>query len=179
MTAMFAACQKFDSRCGDSWSRYIEWSGFHHIQEIVSIDTMLCPSLIDTLIDDDWKFNIHADYRVYFFHNLEYLKRRIKYESSRHNILALTEQPTSIVAPPSGFTYCGYDIIDSFDSISVLTNCGTFSSIFSANDINQFGLVEDLDRATQIADSIREANPDDDHCCDCHVWGIARYTIAT
>ncbi len=80
---MFAACQKFDSRCGDSWSQYIEWSGFHHIQEIVSIDTMLCPSLIDTLIDDDWKFNIHADYRVYFFHNLEYLKRRIKYDSSR------------------------------------------------------------------------------------------------
>ncbi len=179
MSPIFAACQKFDARSGDSWLRYIDRSGFIHIDEIVSVDTMLCPSLIDELVDDDWKYNIHADFRAFFFYNYNYLKRRVKYDSSRHNILALTEQPTANVSPLDGFTFCGYDILDGYDSISVLTNCGEHPSIFSAADINRFGLINDLDRVTDIAEKIRGTNPDDDHCCDCRVWGLARYVNTT
>lgn len=176
MTALFAACQKFDPRCGDTWSRYIEWSGFRHIDELVSADSMLCPSLIDSYVDADWEFNIHADNRVYFFHDHEYLKRRINYDPSRHNILSLIERPTLTPAAIDGFTFCGYDILDSDDSISVLTNCGAFPSIYTADDINRFGLVTDLLRVAKIAETIRETNANDHHCCDCRVWGIARYT---
>jgi hypothetical protein len=179
MIPVFAACQKFDPNCGDSWSSYIEWSGFHHIQEIVSTDTMLCPSLIDTLIDEDWNFNIRADNRFHFFHDYEYLKRRIKYDSSRHNILALTKHPIHVPAPINGFMFCGYDILDSDDSISILVNCGTFPSIYTADDLNQFGLVNNLERITQIAETIRDIYPNDHHCCSCRVVGIARYTITT
>jgi hypothetical protein len=53
MSPIFVACQKFDSSCGDAWSSYIDWSSFGHLQEVVSTDIMLCPSLIDTLIDED------------------------------------------------------------------------------------------------------------------------------
>ena len=179
MIPIFIACQKFDPSCGNSWSSYIEWSGFRHIQEIVSSDIILCPSLIDTLIDEDWNFNVHADNRLHFFYDYEYLKRRIGYDSSRHNILSLTERPTHIPTPIDGFTLCGYDILDSDNSISVLLNCGTFPSIYTAHDLNQLGLVDDLDRATKIAETIRDNHPDDHHCRDCHVFGIARYAVAT
>lgn len=179
MDAVFAACRKFDSNCGDEWSRFVHWSGFHHIEEIVSVDTILCPSLIDTLIDDDWEFNIHSDYRTSFFHDHEYLKRRVKYDSSRHNILALTEFPTHLPAPPNGFIHCGYDILDSFNSNSVLTNCGKHPTAYTTTDLNRVGLVDDLDRVTCIAEAIRDKNPDDDHCSDCRVWGIARYVSTT
>lgn len=179
MTPVFVACQKFDPSCGDSWSSYIEWSGFRHIREIVSTDIMLCPSLIDTLIDEDWNFNIHADNRLHFFHDYEYLKRRIGYESSRHNILALTDQPTYTPEPIDGFVFCGYDILDSDDSYSILVNCGTFPSIYTADDLNQLGLVDDLDHVTKIAATIRATHPEDHHCCNCRVLGIARYTSTT
>ncbi|MEO8893026.1 MAG: hypothetical protein ABI417_16175 [Coleofasciculaceae cyanobacterium] len=43
--------------------------------------------------------------------------------------------------------------------------------------MNQLGLVDDLERITKIAKTIRDAYPDDDHCGDCRVVGIARYTI--
>ena len=178
MTPMFAACRKFDPRCGDSWWRYIEWSGFRHIEELVSTDSMLCPSLIEALVEADWEFNIHADNRVYFFHNYDYLKRRISYDASRHNLLAITERPTQTPDPIPGFTFCGYDILDSDDSISVLTNCGAFPSIYTADDLNCFGLIADLDRVTKFAETIRETNSDDHHCCDCRVWAIARYSNA-
>lgn len=179
MFPVFVACQKFDPSCGDSWSSYIEWLGFYQIQEIVSTDVMLCPSLIDTLIDEDWNFNIHADNCLHFFHDYEYLKHRIGYDSSRHKILALTERPTHVSAPIDGFTFCGYDILDSDNSISVLVNCGAFPSIYTPNDLNQLVLVDDLSRVRKIAEAIRDNYPDDHHCCDCRVFGIACYTIAT
>lgn len=178
MISLFVACHKFDPSCGDSWSNYIESSGFQHIQEIVSTDIMLCPSLIDTLIYEDWNFNIHADYRTHFFYDYQYLKRRIEYDSSRHNILALTERPTQNPTPIDGFEFCGYDILDSGDSYSVLVNCGGFPSIYTADDLNQLGLVDDLDRVTKIAETIRDAHPNDDHCWDCRVLGIARYIMS-
>lgn len=172
---MFTACQKFDSQCGDSWSGYLEWSGFYHLDELVSTD---CPSLIENLVDEDWNFNIHEDDLLYFFRDYEYLKQRVRYDPARHNILAVTVRPTQTPDAIDGFEFCGYDIMDSDDSISVLTNCGKFPSIYSADDLNRFGLVTDLDRVTKIAEAIRAANADDPHCRDCRVWGIARYTDA-
>jgi hypothetical protein len=178
MTPMFTACRKFGPQFRESWSRYIEWSGFRHINELVSTDSILCPSLIDSLIDADWEFNIHEDNRVFFFRDYEYLKRRINYDSSRQNLLAISERPAFAPEPIEGFAFCGYDILDSDGSISVLTNCGAFPSIYTADDLNQFGLITDLDRVTQIAELIRDTNASDHHCCDCRVLGIARYASA-
>ena len=64
-TPTFAAHRRFDSRWGESLDRYIQWSGLNHVREIVYSDMMLCPSLIDTLRDEDWKFNIHANNRCF------------------------------------------------------------------------------------------------------------------
>ncbi len=172
---MFTVCRKFDPRCGESWSRYIEWSGFHHLRELVSADSILCPSCVDQLKDEDWEFNIHADNRLHFFRDYEYLKRRIAYDASLHNLLAIFERPARAPEPIEGFTFCGYDILDSDDSISVLTNCGAFPSIYTADDLNPYGLITELDRVTKIAEAIRDTNADDHHCYDCRVWGIARY----
>ncbi len=121
MSPIFVACQKFDLSCGDAWSSYIEWSGFRHLQEVISSDLILCPALIDSIIDEDWNFNIHANNRLHCFHDYKYLKRRIGYDSSRHNILALTEQPTHTPPPIDGFTFCGYDILDSDSTIGSLS----------------------------------------------------------
>ena len=178
MSLIFAACQKFAARCGDSWTRYIGWSGHQHIREVVSADSMLCPTLIDGLIDEDWDFNVHEDNRVHLFRDYQYLIRRIRYDESRHNILAIIEHPEHAVALPPGFTFCGYDIIDSYDSISVLLNCGAFPSIFTSSELNESGLLSALDRASTIANTLRMDHAGDSHCCDCRVWGMARYKTA-
>ena len=51
--------------------------GIQHLLEMVSTDEMLCPRVLDELNHDDWTYNIHADYKTYFFSDFEYLKRRI------------------------------------------------------------------------------------------------------
>lgn len=180
MTPIFAACQRFDSQRGDAWTRYVEWSGYAHLSEVVSIDTILCPSLIDALIDEDWNFNVHANHRVHCFRDYEYLKRRIAYDAAQHNLLALIEAPDRQLsvsdAWPSAFNFCGYDILDVDNSISLLLNCGAFPSVFGPEDVNQFGLLDQFPRAVEIARSLRQLFPDDFHCGNCRIWAIARYT---
>jgi hypothetical protein len=171
----FAAHFRFGPTSGEAWGKYIQWSGLRHISELVSTDTMLCPPVIDELVDADWQHNIHADNKIYRFHDCAYLKKRINYDSARHNILAIIERPVSPTVAEGGFQFCGYDILDSYDSISVLTNCGGFPDIFAASEINRFGLLDDLVRANKIAATLRDKHQADPHCCDCRVWSLCRY----
>jgi hypothetical protein len=172
---MLAAHQRFGPWCGERWADYIQWSGFQHIRELVSTDHMLCPAVLDELIDADWDYNIHADFKTYFFHDVEYLKRRITFDPARHNILSLIERPSSPTVADHNFEFCGYDILDSFDSVSVLTNCGAFPDVFDASEVNQYGLLDDFSRSLEIAAQLRKAEPDDPHCGNCRVWSLCRY----
>ena len=173
---MFAAHERFDPSSGESWKNYIEWSGFKHIQELVSTDSILCPSVIGDLIDEDWDHNIHEDFKTYFFHGFEYLKQRIGYDPKQHNLLSIITGPSSPTIPKESFEFCGYDILDSDDSISVLTNCGEFPEIFTRSELNKYGLLNELPHADRMASVIREKYPDEHHCCDCRVWSLSRYT---
>jgi hypothetical protein len=175
---IFSAHQRFDPSCGDSWTDFIQYSGFNHILEVVSTDEMLCPSVLNELSDEDWQYNIHADYKVFYFHDLDYLKRRIEYDANRHNVLSLIERPDSPTVAQVGFEFCGYDVLDEWNSVSVLTNCGGFPDIFSSSEINPRGLLDELSRALEIAEKLRAAEPDDEHCRDCRVWSLCRYSGA-
>ena len=176
MSPIFIACRKFDPHCGEAWSSYIAWSGLQQVTELVSLDNILCPLIIQELIEEDWEYNVHANNRVYFFRDYQYLKRRIAYDASQHNLLGIFERPTQTPAAMDAFTFCGYEIWDSHESISVLTNCGAFPDVYSPAELNQFGLLTDLAHANRIAETIRNTHWADDHCRDCHVWGVARYT---
>lgn len=172
---MYAAHFRFDPTCGDAWTSFLEFSGFHHIAELVSTDEMVCENVVEELLAEDWQHNIDADYQIFFFRDLDYLKRRIAYDPRRHNLLSIVERPALPTTPEPDFEFCGYDILDSFDSVSVLTNCGPFPGIFEPAEVNRYGLLNDLSRANEIAEQLRAANPQDAHCRDCRVWSLCRY----
>ncbi|WP_146460183.1 hypothetical protein [Rubripirellula tenax] len=73
------------------------------------------------------------------------------------------------------FEFCGYDILDSYESLSVLTNCGGFPGVFDSSEVNRYALVDDRVRADDIAERLRDSNPDCPHCRHCSVWSVARY----
>jgi hypothetical protein len=172
---MFAVHRRFGPSSCESWTDYINWSGLTHILELVTADSLLCPNIIERPIDEDWKYNIHADCRTCFFHDFEYLRRRAGYDANRHNLLCIEIEPNLPVALPKGFEFCGYDILDSDESISVLTNCGGFPEVFHGAELDKYGLIKDLSRANEIAEAIRTRYPEDPHCCECRVWSLSRY----
>lgn len=176
MTWFYTARQRFSPQTDPAaWAGYQAFSGFHHVEELVSADIMLCDDLLDELLDEDWQYNVQMDQRITWFTDLDYLLRRVDFDPTRHNILALSEQPSSPIIPPDGFLTYGYDILDGDDAVSVLTNCGQFPGIFVPTVVNRYGLLSELGVAAQIAEKIRNAFPDDEHCRGCRVWQLARY----
>ena len=132
---LYTARERFTPANTDSWGEYVAWIGFVHIEELVTLDHMLCPEIIDELTDADWPHSVQADFRTTWFHDLDYLRQRCPWQIGRDQIIAMIEQPIAENPPPSGFTACGFDILDGYDSISVLTNCGRFPGIIDPGSI--------------------------------------------
>ena len=158
--------QRFDS--------YRAFSGFNHITELVTLDSMMCPDLIEDLRTEDWKYNVQEDFRTELFRDADYLLSRQPLDASKHQLIAALECPPARFAVPSGFTMCGHDIMDSYFGNSTLTNCGPIPEAFKPADVNDFGLIDDRDKAFAIRDTMRTLQPDDAHLGACEVWLLAR-----
>ena len=171
---LFTARRRFTSSQHKDWDSYLQFSGFTHVNEVVTLDSMLCQDRIDTLIGADWSYNVQADFRITWFTNVAYLRQRVDWHVGQDQLLAILEAPTYQHDAPQMFEFCGFDIVDDEDGNSVLTNCGQFSNIFSPSDVNTLGLLSDLNQANAIAAQMRVAFPDEPHCCGCRVWQVAR-----
>jgi hypothetical protein len=175
MPTLFLAKRPFDPSAGDRWDRYVAWSGLSQLREVVTLDTMLCPTLPEELTAADWDYNVHADYRVFFFRSLDYLLKRVAADVPL-NILAVLQNPTeddlAAVSLP-GFAFAGFDIVDVHGDVSALTNCGGFEGVFANAELSELGLLSDLGRAREVQTSLGVQYPEEPHA-DCHIWAIWR-----
>jgi hypothetical protein len=171
---LYTARERFTPASANRWRGYLEWIGFGHIEELVTLDHMLCPELIDQPNDADWSHNVQADYQTTWFHDCDYLRQRCEWQIGRDQIIAMIAEPTTESKPPRGFDPCGFDILDGYDSISVLTNCGRFPGVIEPNAVNKWGLLPSLAFASSIAERIQTEFPEEPHCTDCRVWQLAR-----
>jgi hypothetical protein len=176
--ALFVAKRPFDPGAGDSWERYLSWSGLSQLREVVTLDSMLCPTVPEELTPADWEYNVHADYLAFFFRSLEYLRQRVRSED-RLNLLAVLQNPAAAdlarVNLP-GFTFAGFDLMDVHGDISALTNCGGFDGVFANSELSELGLLTDLGRAQAAQASLRALYPEESHA-ECHVWAIWRQRL--
>jgi hypothetical protein len=175
MQPLFVAKRPFDPSAGEGWDRYVTWTGLTQLKEVVSLDTMLCPTLPEELTAADWEHNVHADYLVFFFRSLEYLRNRVTAER-RVNILLVLQNPTASelaeVDRPD-FEFAGFDLVDVHGDVSALTNCGGFEGVFANAELSELGLLRDLSRAKEVQAALRARHPEESHA-NCHVWAIWR-----
>ncbi|MFL5460108.1 MAG: hypothetical protein ACJ8AY_05435 [Gemmatimonadales bacterium] len=175
MGTLFVAKRRFDPSVGESWKRYIVWSGLTQLREVISLDAILCPTLPEELTAHDWGHNVHADYQTSYFRSLEYLQARVAGEGDV-NLLAVLQNPSardieSVQLP--GFRFAGFDLLDVCGDVSALTNCGGFDEVFAKGEISDRGLLGDLPRAYEIQRGLRAAYPSERHA-ECDVWAIWR-----
>ena len=172
---LFAATGRFDPSDGDKWESYCRWAEIPGLTELVTLDTLLCPSLITEFEDEDWNHNVNEDFRLNYFYDLDYLIRRVQH-IHRRNILGLYRNPTVHIAEApgrGGFNFCGYDLIEEQTQISALTNCGGFPDVFRKDELNRFGLIESFERATEIRRLLAERHPEEHHA-QCEMYAIWR-----
>jgi hypothetical protein len=174
--AYFTARERFDPADGERWRSYFEWAKIPALREVVSLDTMLCPCVIDEMTDQDWAHAGGANFMFGYFRDLDYLIGRIP-RGKRRNILGVYRNPTSHIghmeAGDHRLAFFGYDLIEDQTSISALSNCGGFPKVFSNDELNEFGLLSGFSRALEIQRHLRTEYPDDPHA-ECELYAIWR-----
>jgi hypothetical protein len=175
MTIAYTAIETLDPSWGETWTNYVGCSGLDHLKEVVSLDCLLCPSIIEgaLLTEEDWNYIVLEEVVGTFFCDVDYLLSRIRAESQQQVIAVLREPTESDVLSYSDdrFQFKGYDLVEDQTGISALTNCGGFDLAFSNDDLSECGLVSEHERAYRIRDLLRKHYPDEPHA-NCAVWAI-------
>ena len=113
MVPWYIATEKFTSR-HDAWANYIAWSGLSQLDEVVSLDSMLCGRLLPETKDDYWPYIVNEDFMLDFFVDLEFLLARLP-DTAERNLLCVYRNPPNEPSSPSGpvnFEFVGYDLVD-------------------------------------------------------------------
>jgi hypothetical protein len=173
-TPWFIATEKFD-KSNDSWEKYIAWSKLDQLDEVVSLDPMLCPTVLPEIKNEYWSRIVNEDFMVRFFTDFDYLRAETA-SIPRLNFLSVfrnpVKQPTSEV--PKGFEFVGFDIVDIQSTASALTNCGGFPDVFSNSELSEKGLLKSHERAQLVQAELRSHYPHEIHA-NCHLWAIFRH----
>lgn len=175
MKVGFIAVEKFDSSHGEAWTRFIEWSKLENLCEVVSLDHLLCPNVINEFNDDDYEHILQDNHHYNLFDNLQWLIDRTR-DFIDKQILAVKYEPESKCECDfigEGFIFIGYDLIEDLSGISALVNCGGLDKAFTKSDINKFGLINEYDKARKIQKVLDEEYPEASHA-DCDLWAIWR-----
>lgn len=174
-TPLFIATQRFGPADGERWLQYCRWTKIPGLVELVGLDCMLCPRLINEPQGEDWNHIVQEDFRLDYFLDLAYLMERVK-EVKPRNILGVYRNPrTHLESPPApgAFRFAGYDLIDEATQISALNNCGGFPDVFANAELNRFGLMPDFSRASEARRGLSEKHPTEHHA-QCELYAIWR-----
>ena len=173
MAVIYTAVERFEPVSGDSWRKYIEWSGLTQLREVVSLDGILCPTIFRELVAEDWEHNVQEDFKTSFFHDLDYVLGKVA-GNDRANVLAVLHEPTTgetgLFADPR-FAFRGFDLVERDGEISALVNCGGFDKAFAPTDLSDCGLLIDHAQALSVQELLRAEYPDEQHA-DCDLWAI-------
>jgi hypothetical protein len=174
MTPWFIATKPFTPDDGASWDEYIKFSGLIQLQEVVSLDGMLCPTLLPDIRDDYWPHIVNEGFMLNYFLDFDFLMSQVA-EFGKKNILCVFRNPLRQPVAPSVacFEFLGYDLVDVEDTASALTNCGSFPGVFANSELSRFGLLPELGRAVEVQKLLRSLHPEEHHA-NCHVWAIFR-----
>ena len=177
MQPWFRALEQFGPADGARWDSYIAWSGLTQLDELVSLDGMLCPDILNEFDDGYWAHRPETPDSLHgwIVADLPYLLSRLP-PNRPCNVLAVVrggEGPSSLAIEGTQFTRLGFDLIERGSSISALTNCGGFPDAFANQELSPKGLLTSMERAREVQALLRQRYPDEAHA-DCELWAIYR-----
>jgi hypothetical protein len=175
MTPWFIATEPFGPTDGERWRKYIEWSELKQLTELVSLDSMLCPEVLDETRDDYWPHIVNEDYMNHYFTDLDFLKQEVA-AFRNINLLCVLRNPSTHFrqSPVDGFDFVGYDLVEAQTGISALTNCGGFPDVFANSELSCCGLLTEFARAAEVKWKLRFLHPEEPHA-NCDLWTVFRY----
>lgn len=177
MIYWYTARGVFNITCGaQAWENYIQWIQLPQLVEVVSLDGGLNEDIISekshyvpdsAVIDNDFITGLYT--------SLKFVSDEMK-DFGKYNLLAVIKNPTveCNTVNLNDFDFVGYDLLDQDYGNSALTNCGGFYETYSPADINQFGLMDDFEKAIHTKELLITNNPVEHHA-DTNLFAIWRH----
>jgi hypothetical protein len=169
MTPWFIATEKFD-QSDAGWGKYIAWSGLEQLDDVVSLDGSLCPTVLPDIKPEYWNHIVNEDFMLHFFVDLDYLRHETT-DIQRKSLLCVFRNPSADACLEVEFI--SYDLVDRDSSTSALTNCGGFPKVFANSELSEKGLFRTHERCREVQEALRQQYSDEHHA-DCHLWAIFR-----
>ena len=145
------------------------------LDEVVSLDGLLCPTLLPEIKDEYWPHIVSEDFMLNFFIDLDYLLQETASTPNKNLLCVYREPNEEPLTPntPQAFEFLGFDLVEVGGSTSALTNCGGFPDAFANIELTKKGLIASHARAKQIQSELRHLHPDEHHA-NTNVWAILR-----
>lgn len=153
---LFTIVEDFGVADGDAWTSYLEWRGIH-FERFDSLDGMLRKSLFTPESPEDWKHVVCENFMLSYLTDFDYA----------YQMHALIGTGSLLGFSYSGHDeknegFLGYDIIDGYCDVSLLTNWGNDVSIVNIA-LGSNALVPTIDQVQKIHDYLNSHHSDDDH----------------
>src|SRR5690349_16368455 len=99
MTPWFIATGTFGPWSGESWTKYVQWSGLTQLDELVSLDGMLNPTVLKQMKEEYWSYVPEEDHMFGLFADLQFLRNEIA-GLTDVNLLCVYRNPPIAPDPP-------------------------------------------------------------------------------
>lgn len=170
----FIAVERFGPAQGQSWLKYIEDSGLTQIEDLVSLDTMLCPPVLKETLEEYWPHIVNESGYLQFFRDLDFLRGALAAASSKEArmlcVFRNPNEPPTLPPELSSFRFLGFDLVEADSGVSALSNCGGWPELKN-EELSKWGLIADHKRALQLQEVLPRAHPEEPHA-QCDVWAI-------
>ena len=184
VTFLYTARRVFDKNYGGevmAWEKYLEWSKLTHLTELISLDINLNEVLvgIDYESQDYWENSVvgENEFETSCFKTLEYVLLNNK-AKDKFNLLTVVIEPQQDckINQLNDYDFIGYELLDKDYSTSALSNCGGFNETFLPRELNNFGLIDEFEKAYDLKKRLLENNPNEFHA-DTNVIAVWRHKI--
>lgn len=172
MKPWFIAVERFGPQDGHAWREYLSWSKLNQLDQLVSLDSLLCPPVLKKVEDHFWPHIVNEDLYLDYFTDLEFLRDQLNGQTN-YRILCVVRNPRHTSKLPielNMFEFVGLDLVEAGSGVSALSNCGGWPELDNA-ELTNFGLISELQRAQELQKVLLKEHPEEPHA-DCDVWAI-------
>lgn len=163
---LYTIVKSFSEANGDSWTSYCKWRGIQ-FESFDSIDGLLKPSLFEPTTKEDWNHVVNQDYMTHYITDFDYASQKHRENGKRSCLLSLSFDNHEENNPQ----FLGYDLIDGYFDISLLTNWGNDCKIIN-QQISLNGLISTYKVIKEIRDYLITTYKNDSHVDSCSIVSI-------
>lgn len=167
---LFKIVEKFGPESEGGWKDYLNWRQVR-LESFDSVDNMMRPDMFEPDSRRDWDNCVNEDYKLNLITNIDYA-REVYLRTPGSEIVGVEIELNENYQSSLGLV--GFDIIDIYCSVSLLTNWRGEDLEFIDKYLQCNGLVGSLESALELQKIFRSEYLEDSHANSCEVWAIYR-----